>query len=377
MIITVLVFILTIVLLVVIHEFGHYFAAKKFNVKVLEFGFGLPPRAWGKKIGETIWSLNWLPFGGFVRLLGEDESDKEVLDNDRSFASQKIWKRMTIVVAGVVMNLFLAFLLFYITLSMQNFKVQIPLLSDHKFIGVSQVNENLILIANVSENSPAQTAGLKTGERVLTINGSELKTSQDLINQTKEKAGEEITLQISDPQKTSVREVKLTPRETPPEGEGPLGVALSPFQIATLNYETPVQKILSGPVHSYNLTVYSFEILGKTIGTAFEKGDITPVSQNVAGPIGITSIVGQILSIENPLVPYLEFMAALSLNLAVINILPFPGLDGGRFFFLIVEAITRKKTHPTLEKYIHTIGLMVLLSLIFLVTISDIKKLLP
>src|SRR3990167_9964310 len=102
------VFIVTLLILVVIHELGHFFAAKWFNIKVLEFGFGIPPRAWGKKIGETIWSLNWLPFGGFVRLLGEDEVDKSVLDNTRSFAAQPVTKRMLVVVAGVVMNLILA-----------------------------------------------------------------------------------------------------------------------------------------------------------------------------------------------------------------------------------------------------------------------------
>ncbi len=110
----ILVFIVTLLILVVIHELGHYLVAKKFNIKVLEFGFGIPPRAWGKKIGETIWSLNWLPFGGFVRLLGEDESDKSVLGDKRSFAKAAIWKRITVVIAGVGMNLLLAWVLFYI-----------------------------------------------------------------------------------------------------------------------------------------------------------------------------------------------------------------------------------------------------------------------
>src|SRR3990167_7871319 len=108
------VFIVTLLILVVIHELGHYFAAKFFNIKVLEFGFGIPPRAWGKKIGETIYSLNWLPFGGFVRLLGEDDEDPKALKDNRSFASQPVWKRIVVVAAGVLMNLLLAFVLFYI-----------------------------------------------------------------------------------------------------------------------------------------------------------------------------------------------------------------------------------------------------------------------
>ena len=116
MIFTILIFIVTLLILVVIHELGHFLVAKKFNIKVEEFGFGIPPRAWGKKVGETLVSINWLPFGGFVRLLGEDEIDQKTLQNPRSFAAQTVGKRMAVVVAGVLMNLFLAWLLFYIVL---------------------------------------------------------------------------------------------------------------------------------------------------------------------------------------------------------------------------------------------------------------------
>ncbi|EKD91419.1 MAG: hypothetical protein ACD_30C00010G0005 [uncultured bacterium] len=373
----ILVFIITILILVVIHELGHFFAAKKFNIKVLEFGFGLPPRAWGKKIGETIWSLNWLPFGGFVRLLGEDEVDKEVLDNTRSFAAQPVTKRMLVVVAGVVMNLILAWLLFYIVLGAQNFKAQVPLLSDHKFAGVSQTNEKIILIGDVVPNSPASQAGLSSGERVIAVDSEEVLDANQFIEITKQKAGQPMQLTVSDIAKSDQRILEITPRENPPSGEGPLGVSLGTFEIANLEYKEPLQIALSGPIHSYNLITYSWEILAKTVSYSFAQKDITPVSQNVAGPIGITNIVKEILSVKNPLIPYLDFMAALSLNLAIINILPFPGLDGGRFFFLLLEAITRKKAHPTIEKYVHTIGLAILLGLIFLVTLSDIKKLIP
>src|SRR5260221_688531 len=129
----IVVFIITILILVVIHELGHFLVARKFNIKVLEFGFGIPPRAWGKKWGETLISLNWLPFGGFVRLLGEDESDPETLKNKRSFASQAVWKRILVVVAGVGINLLLAFVLFYLVIAAQNFKVQLPLLTTYHF----------------------------------------------------------------------------------------------------------------------------------------------------------------------------------------------------------------------------------------------------
>lgn len=371
----IVVFIITLLILVLIHEFGHYFAAKRFNIKVLEFGFGIPPRAWGKKIGETIWSLNWLPFGGFVRLLGEDESDKSVLDDKRSFARAAIWKRITVVVAGVVMNLLLAWVLFYIVLGAQGFKTKLPLLSEYQFTGVNQTAETAIVVGNIAPGSPAQTAGLKDGDRVMAVNGKAMTSADELVSEIKLNSGKETKLTITDIQGNNSREVSLIPRENPPAGQGALGVSLGGLQTVTLNYETPIQKLFAGPIHSYNLIGYSGKILGDMVGLSFKEKTVAPVSNAVAGPVGITSVVGQILSVDKPLLPYLDFIAALSLNLAVVNVLPFPGLDGGRLLFLVIEAVTRKKTHAVVEKYVHTFGLIFLLSLIILITISDIRKL--
>lgn len=371
----IVVFIITLLVLVLIHEFGHFFAAKRFNIKVLEFGFGIPPRAWGKKIGETIWSLNWLPFGGFVRLLGEDESDPEVLDDKRSFAKQAIWKRITVVVAGVFMNLLLAWLLFYIVLGAQGFKTKLPLLSDYKFAGINQSEETAIVVGNIAADSPAQKAGIKDGDRILAINGAAVTDSDKFVAEIKAQAGKEVRLTLGDLQGGSERVVTLVPRENPPAGQGALGVSLGGLKTVNLSFDSLPQRAFAAPIYSYNLVGYSGKILGDMIGLSFKEHDVTPVSNAVAGPVGITSVVGQILSVDKPLLPYLDFVAALSLNLAIVNVLPFPGLDGGRLLFLVIEAITRKKTHAVVEKYVHTIGLAVLLSLIILITISDIHKL--
>jgi len=371
----ILVFIITLLILVLIHEFGHYFAAKWFNIKVLEFGFGIPPRAWGKKIGETIWSLNWLPFGGFVRLLGEDESDPDVLDDKRSFAKQAIWKRITVVVAGVFMNLVLAWALFYIVIGAQGFKTKLPLLSDYHFTGVNQTKETAIVVGRIAAGSPAEQAGLVDGDRVIAINGKPVTDADFLVSEIKANAGKQTQLTISDIQGQNQHQVTIVPRENPPPGQGALGVSLGGLETVTLSYDTPMQKLFAAPIHSYNLIGYSGKILGEMIGLSVKERNVAPVSNAVAGPVGITSVVGQILSLSNPLIPYLDFVAALSLNLAVVNVLPFPGLDGGRLLFLVIEAITRKKTHAVVEKYVHTIGLVFLLSLIILITISDIRKL--
>jgi regulator of sigma E protease len=374
----ILVFILTILVLVVIHELGHYYAAKKSGIKVLEFGFGLPPRAWGKKIGETIWSINWLPFGGFVKLLGEDELEAEKLNDKRSFAKAPISKRILIVVAGVVMNLLLAWGLYYIVLGANDFKSQ-PILqmSNHKFVGTEQIAEKMVFVGQVASDSPALAAGLKDNDRVLSVNNQPIDSTEQLSSIIKQNAGKKTMMEVSDIQKTEVRSIEVTPRENPPQGQGPLGVSLGQVEFVTLHYATPIQKLFAGPIHSWNVLSYSFKTMGQLISVAFEQGDIAPVSQNVAGPVGITNLVKQILDIKNPLLPYLDFMAALSLNLAIVNILPFPGLDGGRFSFLLFEAITRKKPNATFEKYYHSVGLILLLGLIFAITISDIRKLLP
>lgn len=375
MIFTIIIFVITLLILVVIHELGHFLMAKKFNIKVLEFGFGIPPRLWGKKMGETLISLNWLPFGGFVRLLGEDEVSREILENERSFASQNVWKRIVVVVAGVVMNLFLAWVLFYVVLGLQGFKTSFPLFLDHKFIGVEQKNESFIMVSSVAKSSPAENSGIKSGDRIVSINNQPVTESNELISKTKSLAGQVVLLTLSDPEKKTFKTVSLTPRKEPPLGQGPLGVSLNEVALANLEYKTPVQRIFAGPTHSVNIVAYSGKILGRLIGESIKLKKIEPVSQTVSGPVGITALVNDILTqTKNPLLPYLNFIAVLSLNLAVMNVLPIPALDGGRLFFLLIEGVTKRKVNARLEKYIHTAGMALLLALMILITFSDIRK---
>ncbi|MBI2020808.1 site-2 protease family protein [Candidatus Daviesbacteria bacterium] len=377
MIISIIIFIITLLVLVLIHELGHFLLAKKFNIKVLEFGFGIPPRAWGKKIGETIYSVNWLPLGGFVRLLGEDEVDKETLEDKRSFSAQSVSKRILVVVAGVSMTLIFAWLLFYIVLGFGGFKTQIPLILEHQFTGVVQKEESFVVIAQVAKDSPAEGAGIKSGERVVSINEEMIEDDRQLVEKTKSLAGAEIELKLADLQNKQTHTIRVTPRLNPPEGEGPLGIALMQFELANLEFQTPLQKIFSAPIHSWNLVAYSSKIFSKLISQSLAQKDVEPLSKSVAGPVGITSLANTILtSTDSPFLPYLDFVAILSLNLAVINLLPIPALDGGRLIFLMIEAVTRKRVHAKVEKWIHTVGMALLLTLAILITFSDIKKIL-
>lgn len=371
--VTILVAILTLGILVLIHELGHFLVARYFKIKVLEFGFGLPPRAWGKKIGETIYSLNWLPFGGFVHLLGEDDTNPEVLKDSRSFAHQNLFIRSAVVIAGVTMNLVLAIILYTVVLASQNFQTELPLLNDHHFVGVEQSVKSAIIVQSVTPDSPAAKAGLLSEDRIVSADNQPLSTSQDLIKLAKERAGQPITLSLERGPSLAPQSVTLTPRTDPPAGQGPMGVSLSGFKTVRLKYSTIPQKVFSGFIHSYNLASYSIDVIRSLASTSIAEKTTAPISQGVSGPIGIFQIVGVILK-TGDLRIYLDFMAALSLNLAVVNLLPFPGLDGGRLAFFLVEFVTRKKPHPTFEKYVHSIGLIILLAMIVLVTASDLRK---
>ena len=336
--------------------------AKRFGIKVLEFGFGLPPRIWGKKVGETLFSLNLLPLGGFVKLLGEDEADKKVLNDPRSFARALVWKRIIVVVAGVVMNLLLAWALFYVVIIQQGFRILYP------------PTEPSVYIGGTRSGFPAEEAGIKEGDRILAIDGKKMAEVDLAIAAIKEKDGQAVKLDIGDLDGNFKRSLTVTPKETE-EGEKLIGVAFSPVGFKV--YQTPLEKLFSGITYSYDLTRLTFIGLGGLINDLIS-GNLQKASQSVAGPVGLAKVTNSILSAGlEAIIPYIWFSGVISLTLAIFNVLPIPALDGGRLFFLLVEAITRKKVHAEVERIIHTAGFAVLIALSILVALSDIRKQFP
>lgn len=359
MILSIVIFILTLLVLVVIHELGHFIMAKRFGIKVEEFGFGIPPRILGKKIGETIYSLNALPLGGFVRLLGEDSTDKTVLKNPRSFAAQKSWKRILVVVAGVVMNLILAWVIFYAVIIYQNFRIIYPSSEPAAFVGF------------VQEGFPAKQAGVKMGEKVTKVDGKEIKNFEDARNFIREKKGEPVTLTITDIDGRNSKEITLTPKKID-SNDYLVGIGFSPIGIK--QYETVTQKIFSGITYSWDLTRATFGGLGVLVKDLFS-GNIKKASDSVSGPVGLAIVSNDILSEGSKAFPfYLWFVGVISLTLSIFNVLPIPALDGGRLLFIVIEAVTGKKVKEEVETLIHQIGFAVLLGLAALITYSDIIK---
>ncbi|KKQ32058.1 MAG: Membrane-associated zinc metalloprotease [Candidatus Nomurabacteria bacterium GW2011_GWA1_37_20] len=388
MIITILVFLLILSVLVLIHEAGHFFVARKFGIKVEEFGFGFPPRLFGKKIGETIYSINWLPIGGFVKLYGEDESGGgririkdeglRIKDKKRAFFAKTAWQRAVVIVAGVAMNSILAAIIFYIFLGISGFKTDLPLLSEYKFFGVNQTNITEVVISAVVKNSPAEKQGLKPMTKVVAVNGQKIADSKSFINIVNQNRRKEIEITWSKLQTQNIHKTKITPRINPPPGEGGLGVGLFSMSTAVLEYRTPVQKIFSGITHPVNLMSYNLNVMARLVKVSLEKKTTEPLTQGVSGPVGIASITGSILEIQNlkeKILGLLNLAGILSISLAFFNILPIPALDGGRLFFILIEAATGKKVPQRFESIVHSIGMIILLSLMVLITLKDIGKL--
>lgn len=362
----IIIFILILSFLVLIHEFGHFIVARRGGIGVSEFGFGLPPRIWGKKHKGTIYSLNWLPFGGFVKLVGEDSLDRK-RDAKNSFQTKSLGRRMVVVLAGVFMNFTAAVLVFYVILFIQGFKVGLPpLFADHKFRFVNQ-STRIVVVPLV--DSLAGKAGVGAGDLIERAGGVPIQTAADLQTVIRRSEGVPVvfTLLSSNNQR---RQVTITPKYDEKSRAPAIGVGIDEF--IELNYQTLPQKLFAGFAHSYNLTDYSFRYLGKVIGYSISHRDFSRVSQNVSGPLGIAQITTQAVAFGP--IAVLQVVGLLSLNLAIMNVLPIPALDGGRFLFLVIEAVTRKKVYPAVEKWTHTIGFAVLIGLIVLITYSDILK---
>jgi len=356
--ITILVFFIILSVLVVIHELGHFIAAKKNGVYVEEFGFGLPPRIFGIKVGETLYSLNLLPFGGFVKVLGEEEHELEKIKlspelKNRTFVSKRPAVKILILTAGVIAN----FLLGWAVVT-------------YLFIqGVPSPTQK-VLIEKVTKNSPAQQVGIAPDDQIVGYvnnkNTTQFKSTDEFIDFVKAKKGSEIALSIKTKDaKTKV--VNITPRQNPPKGEGSLGVVLTPFEIKQyVWYKAPFY----GLIEAGSITVI---IVRELVLTLARLVTFQPQQVDVAGPVGIAKITGE--AVKYGYLAVLQLLGLLSLNLAVINIMPFPALDGGRLAFVLYETITKRKINPEIEKRLNFAGFAILMSLIVLITVHDIFKL--
>lgn len=346
----ILVFIIVLSILVFIHELGHFTVAKKLGIRVEEFGFGLPPRIWGFRRGETIYSINWLPIGGFVRLSGEDIDESIKLDQKekhRYFFARSKKERAAVLLAGVAMNFLLAVIILSYIFTQG---VYVP--SDH------------VRFEKISPDSPASIAGLVENDILVSFNGKYIKTSEELIVATKENGGisTEMIIKRGDQNIT----LMITPRKDPPPDQGPLGVVISNLEEKKYPwYQAP----FFGLLEALKMSWMMLTMLGTTL---FRLITFQPVGADVAGPIGIAQATGQ--AVKYGFSAVLQLMGILSLNLAIVNVLPIPALDGGRLLFVVLEKFIGKRVKPQAERVAHQIGMVFLLALIALITINDLLR---
>lgn len=354
MFVTLLVFLAIIGLLVFVHELGHFLAAKRAGVLVHEFAFGFRPRLIAKKIGETLYAINLLPFGGYVRLYGEKPEET----GERAFTHKTIWQRFLIMVAGSTMNLLLGWLILT-GLFIFGFQPIFPGVADNPFVEGGKV----ITISRINSNSPAEAAGLKAGDKITGVDNEQLST-EAFIRYVNGKKNQPINLNVvTDGQN---RAVTLTPRENPPPGEGVLGVAL-------VSGEKVQTSVIAAPAASLYET-------GRLIGVSAQGfvlfvRDLVitqKVSEDVTGLIGVGALTGvaRRLGIE-----YLaQLVIMISIGLGVLNLMPIMPLDGGHIAALAYEKVAGRSLSEKQIATLASIGLAFVLLIFVIVTAKDILR---
>lgn len=360
-------FIVVLGVLIFAHELGHFLVAKKCGMRVDEFGLGFPPRVFGKKIGETIYSLNWIPFGGFVKIFGENpsaspETERLATSEERSFGKKNRGLQAAVLVAGVTFNVIFAWLLISISF-VSGFPAPVGY-----YQGVSVENPRLVL-TQVLINSPAARTGLQAGDAIISITAGadslitlNAEAVSDFMNQHE---GKEILLGYE--RGSEKKEVKITPVSGIVSSRAAIGVGLDLIGVVKLPFFRALWE-------SAKTTGALLVEITKGIGKFFYKAFTFQANfSEVAGPIGIAGLVGS--AARMGFANLLGFTAFISLNLAVINLLPIPALDGGRLLFVAIETIRRRPLNPKIVNYLNGVGFALLLILMLVITYKDVIKL--
>ena len=336
-------FLVVIIVLILAHEVGHFATAKAMRVKIEEFGLFYPPRLLSIKRGGTIYSLNAIPLGGFVKMAGEE--DPEV---PGSLASKSVGTRLLVLGSGSFMNLLLPLLLFSIAF----------MVPHNMYIGQAMVQE-------VSPDSPAARAGIRPGDTILSINEKPVDNNVDASRYIQLNLGKEISLFVQHPDATTEM-VQLTPRWRPPEGESASGMKIVTSKATIVPQHYPFWKAI--PM-GFGACVETFILFKNGIFSMI----IGAIPVELAGPVGIAQITGEVA--QAGISPLLEFAAFLSINLAIVNLFPLPALDGGRIVFVLLEWVRRgKRISPKAEGLVHLIGFALLMVFFLAITFQDIMR---
>jgi regulator of sigma E protease len=369
MILTLLIFIVVLGVLVFVHELGHFIVAKRSGMKVEEFGFGFPPRlagiqklngrwkfVWGKAKPfdgtNTIYSINWIPLGGFVRIVGENNEDE---GDPQSFVNKPFFPRLLTLLAGVLMNVILAWLLFsagYMS------GLPVGLDAETQLPQGARLTERHVLISAIRPGSPAEQAGIKANDVVQSVDGQSFESTDQIQNYIVSRKGSTFNFELR--RINEEIKVEVVSLATPAEGEGPVGIGLATY--GKLHFPW-YQSLWEGA----KTTAYGLRDIVTGLYSVFSSG---VGLKSLGGPVKIAQLTGQVADLG--FVHLMQFTAFLSLNLAILNALPFPALDGGRILFLIIEKIRGKRNNQKIEQIANTVGFLLLLLLMVAVTARDL-----
>lgn len=375
--------IIVLTILVVIHELGHGLVAKKHGVIVEEFGIGFPPRAWSKKIprsilGENVeYSVNWLPLGGFVKLQGEHDA----ADKKGDYGAATFWQKTQILLAGVAMNWLTAAALLSILATFG-----IPNILQNQFYvpADAQIISQPVELVSVTPGLPAAKAGLQQGDKLLRVNGAPLENAQALSELTKAERGK--TIEIIYSRQNVERSTKVMLRTDNEDKKGYLGASPSQLELIKASWSAPIVGIATtaqmswvtiqglGDVVANGVSGLIMKLSPNKDDQAAANAKLATVGDSVAGPVGIFGVIFPAAEKAGP-THVIMLAAIISLTLAVMNILPIPALDGGRWFVTAMFKLFKRPLGKDLEEKIHGTGFMVLMGLVILITIADIGKL--
>ncbi len=373
---SIVIFLIILLVLVLVHEFGHFYSAKKFGIRVDEFGFGFPPKVFGKKFGETEYSFNLLPIGGFVRIFGENPDAENISgpDSARSFVNKPRWQQAVVLSAGVFANFLLAWLLFSISF-MSGFPTSVGSVID-----ASKLKDVNLVILSVSPDSPAEDVGLISGDKIISIADYKYAATPDEKGEGKILGREELNPEsfkkfiVSHPneqltiiyERNNERGLKgIIPRVE--NNEPKIGISMDNIGIAQLPFFSALKEGMKLTVVATKETALG---LGRLLFDSLKgQGSL----DGVTGPVGLVGIVGDAYSFGFSYL--LSFTAIISINLAVINLIPFPALDGGRLFFLLIEKIKGSRINQKFFNYANIIGFSFLILFMLVITYHDIRNL--
>jgi regulator of sigma E protease len=360
---SVILFIIILAVLVFVHELGHFLIAKKAGVRVDEFAVGFPPKLFSFKKGETTYSINLIPFGGYVKIFGEDPNEESAKgpEASRSLVNKPKYIQVAVLIGGILFNILFAWLLISVSL-MSGYKMPVE-------SATYPVTNTKITILSVLPNSPAQKAGIVAGDEIISLKEGDgaIVTPQEVPDVQKFIVESKSKIQISYNHNGSIKTTEIEPSLGVSGDNRAIGISMSKVGEVHLPF---YKAFWEGTKLTYSVVNETFFSLIDFFGKVFRgKADISQVS----GPVGIAGLVGD--ASHFGFIYLLGFTAFISINLAVINFMPFPALDGGRIFFLLIEAIIRRPISPKILNFINALGFMFLIGLMLFVTFFDVVKL--